>query len=260
MNREGDFIWYELLANDVAQVAPFYSRIFGWRVRDAGGAVAGYHEFSTPQTAVGGMMAISADMAHGGARPAWIGYVAVTDVDATLGRWESAGGKVLMPVRDLPGIGRLAMVADPAGVPLYVMHGAVPGTSTAFAVEGIGHCNWNQLATPDPAAAFGFFGAVFGWKAGDVLPMGPAGDYTFIVQGDVPIGGVMKPFGPVPPHWTFFFGVGDIDAAARGVEEGGGKLLSGPDEVPDGGFTIVAADPQGAVFGAVGPRIGPAAG
>jgi len=57
-----------------------------------------------------------------------------------------------------------------------------------------------------------------------------------------------------PPAWTFYFGVEDIDIAARAVSGNGGAVHYGPAEVPGGVFIIVAGDPQGALFGLVGPR------
>ncbi len=60
--------------------------------------------------------------------------------------------------------------------------------------------------------------------------------------------------GGPPPAWTFYFGVADIDAAAAAVWGAGGAIHHGPTEVPGGVFIIVGGDPQGAMFGLVGPR------
>jgi hypothetical protein len=43
--------------------------------------------------------------------------------------------------------------------------------------------------------------------------------------------------------------VPDVDAAARRIETGGGRILNGPMEVPGGDRIVNAADPQGAAFG-----------
>jgi predicted enzyme related to lactoylglutathione lyase len=69
------------------------------------------------------------------------------------------------------------------------------------------------------------------------------------------IGAVMNqvPGGP-PAAWHFYFGVEDIDTAARAVSHNGGAIHYGPAEVPGGSFIIVSTDPQGALFGLVGPR------
>ncbi len=87
------------------------------------------------------------------------------------------------------------------------------------------------------------------------MPMGEMGDYRFIEHGGRTIGAVMRrmPEGP-PPLWTFYFGVEDIDVAAQAVPGSGGTIHYGPAEVPGGVFIIVGSDPQGALFGLVGPR------
>ena len=54
--------------------------------------------------------------------------------------------------------------------------------------------------------------------------------------------------------WLYYFNVGDIDAAAVRVKEGGGAVLNGPHEVPDGSRIIQCTDPQNAMFALAGRR------
>ena len=67
------------------------------------------------------------------------------------------------------------MVADPQGAPIYVMKPTPPPDragerSTAFSRTAVGHCGWNELATPDPDKAFGFYTGQFGWTDGGSIP------------------------------------------------------------------------------------------
>jgi len=41
---------------------------------------------------------------------------------------------------DIPNAGRAAMIADPQGIPFYVMRGSTDGASTAFERTGMGKC------------------------------------------------------------------------------------------------------------------------
>src|SRR3546814_12168106 len=86
-------------------------------------------------------------MADHGARPTWLGYIAVEDVDASVAEIEARGGRVLMPAMDIPMVGRIAMVADPHGAPFYVMKPHGTGKSLAFADDypRPGHWAWNEL-------------------------------------------------------------------------------------------------------------------
>lgn len=87
-------------------------------------------------------------MCENGARPVWLGYVGVDDVDDTLAKLQELGGTVLMPAREIPQFGRLAMVTDPQGVPFYIMSGAAEsGTKTAFGPMTRRHCRWNGGTT-----------------------------------------------------------------------------------------------------------------
>ncbi len=61
----------------------------------------------------------------------WLPWVAVDDVDAVVGNVKKLKGKVVVKPRDIPSIGRAAIVADPAGAPLGVIKPAMPGEGAA---------------------------------------------------------------------------------------------------------------------------------
>ncbi len=254
-NSHGDFIWYELLTSDPDAAERFYGAVLGWRARPAEGSPVDYRILGTGEADVAGLMAIPADAAAAGMRPGWLGYIGVDDVDAAAAAILADGGRQHVPPTDIPGVGRFALMADPQGVAFYVMRGAMEGTSTSFAPGRTGHCHWNELATTDQEAALAFYAGRFGWQRGDAMPMGEMGEYRFITHRGGPLGAVMaRMAGGPPPAWTFYFGVADIDAAAAAVRGAGGAIHHGPAEVPGGVFIIVGGDPQGAVFGLVGPR------
>jgi uncharacterized protein len=263
-NNHGDFIWYELLTSDADAAGDFYGKVVGWTSASSGQPGVDYRFFSSGdgsdmQDGVGGYMAITPEMAQGGARPAWIGYIAVDDVDARAAAITDAGGNVLMPAMDLEGVGRMAMVADPQGAPFYIMKGASDDTSYSFASTDpkVGHCAWNELSTTDPEAAKSFYGGTFGWVQDGDMDMGPLGKYEFWWDGErrFMLGAVMPKMPEMPVSaWSFYFRVPDIDAAVETIKTNGGTLLMEPIEIPGGDFSLNALDPQGAAFGLVGAR------
>ena len=265
-NKHGDFIWYELLTSDADAAGEFYGNVIGWTSASSGQPGMDYRFFSSgdgsdSKDGVGGYMAITPEMAAGGARPAWIGYILVDDVDASAASISAAGGSVLMPPMDLEGVGRMAMVGDPQGAPFYIMRGASDETSHSFAATEpkIGHCAWNELATTDPDGAKAFYSAQFNWKVDGSMDMGDMGSYDFLAPDDergFMLGAVyhMVPEDPAP-HWLFYFRVPDIDAAVERITANGGRIHIEPIEIPGGDFSLAAADPHGAFFGLVGPRI-----
>ncbi len=254
-NRHGDFIWYELLTSDPSAAADFYGAVFGWAATPFDGGNHEYHVLSIEGEGIGGLMKVDPSMGCGDGKAAWFGYIGVDDVDKSAAAIVKAGGAQHVPPTDIPNVGRFAMMADPQGVKFYVMRGAVEGTSAAFKTMAPGHCNWNELTTSDQIAALQFYSDQFGWQKGDAMSMGEVGDYQFIVQGPDVIGAIMNAMPGSPAlTWTFYFGVNDIDAAAKTVHDKGGVVHYGPTEVPGGSFIIVASDPSGAMFGAVGQR------
>ncbi len=250
----GSFIWYELLTTDAGAASAFYREVIGWDARGAGVPGVDYRLFSSGGGDVAGHMTMPQG-APEGMRPLWLAYIGVDDVDASVAAITSAGGSVRMPAMDLPGVVRIAMVADPQGVPFYIMRGESQGASTSFSVTDAGRCRWNELNTSDPAAALDFYTRLFGWEKGDAMPMGEMGDYQFINHGGEMIGATMasRADGP-PPMWFFYFGVPEIDAAAARIGANGGTIQDGPMEIPGGEYAVVATDPQGVMFGIVGAR------
>lgn len=112
---------------------------------------------------------------------------------------------------------------------------------------------WYELLTTDTAAAAKFYGSVVGWGASDA-GMGAAGYTVFEVPGTKRgVGGMMllpdelKAMG-VPPNWTGYVAVDDVDAMARTFAEKGGAVRRPPEDIPEVGRFAVVADPQGAVI------------
>ena len=255
-NKHGDFIWYELMTTDADAATAFYSAVLGWTITNPANDGMDYREIQAVSEYIGGMLALTPEMTSGGARPSWIGYIAVNDVDASVASITAAGGRLAMPARDLEGVGRFALVADPQGVPFYVMTSATGETSTAFAAEApkVGHCAWNELATTDQAGALAFYTGQFGWVKDGDMDMGPMGKYEFLRHTSV-IGAVMTKPAEIPaPGWTYYFRVPDIDAAVAIVTGNGGRVVNGPREVPGGDHVVNGIDPQGAMFALVGEK------
>ena len=54
--------------------------------------------------------------------------------------------------------------------------------------------------------------------------------------------------GDMPPAWTPYFMVTDVDASASKAKELGGQVYMGPMDIPNVGRFAVVTDPQGAAF------------
>lgn len=253
-NPHGVPIWYELMSADPDASRRFYDEVIGWAIEAQPSGDMDYRMIATPDGNLGGVMRLTAEMRAGGAVPGWLFYIGVDDVDASAEAIKSAGGAIVMGPWTIPGIGRMAVATDPQGIPFYIMRGDGDQSSTSFDRNGMGKCNWNELVTPDETAGNAFYVSVFGWSYPDkmTLPAG-MGDYSFVHVGETVIGATMRGGADSSPGWRFYFRAPDIEAAAAKVTSNLGKVLMGPHAVPGGDRIILATDPQGVVFGVVGP-------
>ncbi|MGE0179532.1 MAG: VOC family protein [Sphingomonas sp.] len=253
------FIWYELLTSDLDAAIDFYSHVVGWTAADhENSASTGfrYAIFSASGRSIGGGMALTDDMRAAGARPGWLGYVGVADVDAKAAQIEQAGGTLHVPPTDIPNVGRFALATDPGGAALYVMtpqpaDGTTPQAELAPTAPGL--ISWHELyASQGDEAAFGYYSGLFGWETFEVMDMGPMGYYRIFGADGVQLGGMMmKPDAMPGSAWGYYINVDGIDAAVERVNARGGQVLMGPHEVPGGSWIIQGMDPQGANFSLV---------
>ena len=248
------FFWYDVMANDTDAARRFYSDVVGWGAQDSPAPGMPYTVFTVNGQGVAGLLPIPEDARAAGVPPMWMGYIAVDDVDEAANRLEREGGKVHRPPTDVPGIIRFAVVADPQGAGFIIAKGLMENAPPELPPGTSGTVGWHELYATDGESVFGFYETMFGWTKGDAMDMGAMGKYQLFAAGGANIGGMMTkpPMVPVP-HWTYYFNVPAIDAAASRVTEGGGKIVNGPMQVPGDLWIVTCFDPQGAVFALVAP-------
>jgi len=254
---QGSHVWYELMTTDPDAATKFYGAVVGWTIGEPIGGDQDYRMIGRGDGGfAGGVMGLTDEMCEHGAKPMWMGYVGVDDVDETVRRVEAKGGKALMPPFDIPQ-GRIAMIADPQGNPLYVMKPVPPegkpdAQSDVYDAAAEQRVGWNELTTSDPVAARQFYGDLFGWTSDDFMPMGEFGEYRFFANQGSTIGAVCGVMPGGTSGWRYYIRVPSIAAAAEAVKANGGTVSMGPHEVPGGDHIIIGNDPQGAVFALVG--------
>ena len=254
----GDFIWYELITPDPDAAKAFYDAVVGWNIEAVPSGQMDYRMIGRSDGGnAGGVMRLTDEMASHGARPTWLGYIDVADVDRTVASIESAGGKALMAAFDIPEIGRIALVADAQGAPFYVMKPIPPAgreneASDVFSPDAQQRVGWNELSTSDPAAARKFYGDHFGWTSDEFMSMGEMGEYRFFDHHGQRIGALAGTMPGQPPHWRYYIRVPSISAAKEAIGQKGGTVHMGPHQVPTGDWIIIGSDPQGAEFALVG--------
>ncbi len=236
--------WVDVGSPDVDATVAFYSALFGWDVPEGPPETGGYRIATLRGKTVAG---VGPQMNPG--PPVWSTYVNVANADEVIGRVKDNGGTVLMEPMDVMDVGRMAFFADPAGAVIGVWQpGSHPG---AGLVNEPGTYCWSELMTTDVDGAAKFYGAVFGWGAEGAGPPGGPVMYTEWKVGGRSVGGMMaKPDtmpAEIPPYWGVYFAVADADATVAKIEELGGSVMMGPEDIEPGRFAV-ASDPTGAVF------------
>jgi predicted enzyme related to lactoylglutathione lyase len=99
--------YFEIAGPDVQQLAAFYAQVFGWQSRP--GPFPGYLSMGSE---------VGTERGAGfrqEAAPERVLYVRVADLQQTLDQAIAAGGKVLIPPTQVPGVVHFALFEDPAG-------------------------------------------------------------------------------------------------------------------------------------------------
>jgi predicted enzyme related to lactoylglutathione lyase len=252
-NHVGRFLWHDLNTTDVAAARDFYTTVVGWTLTPFNDD---YQMFTGKAGPMGGAMPLNADALAMGAPPHWLGYVGVEDVDATVAKASALGGKVYAPGFDMPTVGRIAVLADPAGAVFGIFAPENP-PENADAESQPGDISWNELMAPDQNTALSFYAELFGWEKTGSMDMGPMGQYTLfgaagVERGDDgkgSVGGIMDTPPEMPtPAWVYYIHVEDLDAAVERTKSSGGTVVNGPMEIPGGSRVAQCVDPQGGFF------------
>lgn len=236
--------WVDLTVSDVPAALAFYGAVLSWEfVEDTAGDFGGYAIAQVQGHAAAGI----GPAQQIGVPPAWTLYLAADDADRTAKEVTDAGGTMLLPPGDAGPLGRWFVAADPTGAVFGVWQAAEHlGAEWHSDAGGL---TWEDLRSPDPAAAIAFYRTVFGYETQDLPGAGP--DYaTFTLAGasdQAPLGGMGPLFGSPRARWLVYFGVRDLDAALGAARARGAMEVAAPTDSPYGRMALVQ-DPFGAEF------------
>lgn len=103
----GEFCWENLSTSDPASALAFYQKVVGWGVTPFGQDVS-------LLTRAGGEVA-TVGQAPDGSPSAWLPFVGVESVSASLEQAAQLGATTHVGVTDIPGVGAFAILEDPTG-------------------------------------------------------------------------------------------------------------------------------------------------
>lgn len=248
MDYVGQFMWYDLMTDDPASAMAFYGRVAGWGTQLWAGGAQPYTMWTVRGEPLGGVMGLPEEARRAGTKAYWLAYIGTDDAARTLSRAQELQAQVLVPVTEIPGVGRFAVIADPQGAVVAIF--TPNGPPMAPPEPGPGRIAWHELIANDREAAFSFYSALFGWEKTGTTDMGEYGLYQMFGKGGRSVGGMWnRPAGaPGRPLWLYYITVPEIRSALDLVTSNGGQILSGPMALPGGGHVAQCRDPQGAMF------------
>ena len=249
-HEPGMFSWADLGTTDPEGAKGFYTEMLGLDAMDLpmgeGMSYAMLNKGGRSSCALYRMPPEMEKMTGG--HPFWVSYFTVESADETAERIKEVGGGVMNGPFDVFTSGRMVVAHDPTGAMFSCWE---PKDHIGAGVFGEpGALAWNELYTHDTGTAAKFYGDLFGWSA-DAATAGDGGDYTVFQLNGRPAAGMMaiRPeWGEVPPSWSIYFAVGDLDASLDKIKGLGGKQINPAMEIPDIGRFSFVQDPQGAYF------------
>jgi uncharacterized protein len=118
-NEPGTPTWNEVVTPDVPAAAAFYGEVLGMASEEQDFGEMG--TYTTLSNVEGRQIAGALNPPQEGVPPHWNIYFHVEDVDEAVAKVTELGGSSVAPAFDAPGVGRMAMVADPQGASFWVM-------------------------------------------------------------------------------------------------------------------------------------------
>lgn len=255
----GRFIWYDLMTVELEDSLLFLTKLLALDVSEARIGEEGQYFMCTPKDVPEALFGAIPIVRDEGVQSHWLGYVAVTDLDAALEVVRDESGDVHLQSDDIAeedaGLardmvpGRFAVVTDPQGAVLapYTVTEEQPEPDGIVPPSRIG---WYELLTDDVDAACAFYAKLFGWEIGPPVDRGEEGTARALVRNGRVFGLVRGrlPGDSFPPRWAYYFRVEDLDATVAKVRDLGGYIYEDPAAL-DGGRRATVVDPTGGPVG-----------
>ncbi len=109
--KPGSFVHIEIASTDPERTKKFFEDVFEWDFE--GVPEMNYHTYEAPSPPHGGLMSPMENQ-----RPGILNYLLSHSIDEDIKKIESAGGHILLPKMEIPGVGWWASFEEPTGIVL----------------------------------------------------------------------------------------------------------------------------------------------
>ena len=156
----GKVIWADLVTPDLAGAERFYGGLFGWTFRNSRAGDTNYAVARLDGRPVSGLFERTQPSTQR-RQPAWLTFIAVSDVESTRKIALANGATVLAEPRYLPHRGRQAVLSDPHGAVFAVLASSSGDPPDYMAQPG--EWIWSSLLATDPDTDAAFYQQLFGY-------------------------------------------------------------------------------------------------
>lgn len=236
VSRTGTIAWRELMTPDVAAARAFYATLFGWTYVEAPSVGAEHAWIEAGDRRIGAIWK--------GEPAAWLSFVTVDDLAATVSRTREGGGSVPIGPAPYPGLGTYAVLQDPEGAQLVAVAWDHAPEDDPYPAHG--RFAWQTLGVRDIAGATARVASAIGWTSH------PGPDGLLLAASGVPLAEVHPQRGP-RSRWLAYVSVEDVAATLDRAAQAGARIVAPASPLEGGGAAGVFIDPTGAVLGLLEP-------
>ena len=240
-------VHFEVIGKDGPALQKFYAELFGWHIQNMP-EMLNYGVVDTH--AGGGINGGVGQEPEGGTLVTF--YAAVPDLQATLDKAESLGGKIAMPVMDIPGVVTLAQFLDPQGNRIGIIKDDPSVEGPGVSSGSNPAVTWFEVLGTDAKALQSFYSELFGWD----ITVAPDATIEYGHLGPQDGKGIGGGIGASPtgqPMVTVYAQVDDLDKYLERAESLGAKTVMKPLDMDNISYAQFA-DPEGNVFGLFNDR------
>ena len=234
--HQGKFVWHDLLTDDVKAAQKFYGDVFGWTFKTK----RAYTQIFNQKNLIGGMMEIKPGEEKK-AQAVWLPTVSVTDVDKSIRYVKFKKGEVLKGPVDMQARGRGALVSDPQGAQIVLLH-AKDGDPKDMTPQA-GDWLWNELWSNTPKESYTFYRHIGGYDNSEMKD-----EYRILKQKEKWRAGIRDiSKEELKARWVPAIRVSDLKETMSKVKSSGGEVLVTPHKELAGGDVALIADNTGAL-------------
>ncbi|MCU7845284.1 MAG: VOC family protein [Candidatus Thiodiazotropha sp. (ex Monitilora ramsayi)] len=235
-HQPGKIVWHDLLTHDVESAKKFYGELLGWTFRENGD----YHIIQLNGRPIGGIVEIKPKSQRSIAR--WITSLSVDDVDKSAEYTLKQGGKIHEGPVDMRLRGRGALVSDPLGAKILLLHSSSgdPEDRPATMNDWL----WDELWSSNPDNSLKFYSTLVGYTSQEMRE-----GYWILKSQDKWRSGIRSLFDKeLEQRWVPVIRVENPQQLSVNIEKLGGSVLIATGESATDSQTALLADPAGALF------------